>query len=510
MATHYLAPQRYPGWEKKAMTAEEAKRAILEGLGGRGDKFRCPIPTHGSGRGDVNPSASVDVSPSGKLLVACPCCEQSALLDELKARGFWTSTGSRAGWTLTKTWKWWGPDGCRDAEEYDTPDGRERRWKGKDGIKPKRLVYPVRGNHDLPGRTYVGPILFVEGAKTAEAAFKLTGLPAFGFASSTAKKNGAAGQLPDDDVLLWAGVECGAEFRIVPDNDPPGRKAGAILARRLQQLRPGIPVRWVDPSKLVKAPANGWDLADWIDPPADAAERIRAALGEPPAPPKAATAPPAPPTGTPPASGEVVESEHHLAELFARVRGGQWRCQIERDLWLEWRGAGWEPAFPGHILDVLGLFGRERLQRISKGEVVPDPRRGGKLSTVTASAKYARAMKPIATRAGDWDATPDLIGLPGNRLLEVVDGKLVEREGTREDLMSKALSARPAAPSEWGGAMGPAPRGVVRRPGDGCVPAIALRVLGARQGYRTQARSLSRAGRHREDGHILRDCGRSG
>ena len=97
MATHYLAPQRYPGWEKKAMTAEEAKRAILEGLGGRGDKFRCPIPTHGRGRGDVNPSASVDVSPSGKLLVACPCCEQSALLDELKARGFWTSTGSRAG-----------------------------------------------------------------------------------------------------------------------------------------------------------------------------------------------------------------------------------------------------------------------------------------------------------------------------------------------------------------------------------------------------------------------------
>ena len=99
-----------------------------------------------------------------------------------------------------------------------------------------------------------------------------------GFVSSTAKKNGAAGQLPDDDVLLWAGVECGAEFWIVPDNDPPGRKAGAILARRLQQLRPGIPVRWVDPSKLVEAPANGWDLADWIDPPADAAERRRRRL----------------------------------------------------------------------------------------------------------------------------------------------------------------------------------------------------------------------------------------
>ena len=493
------------------MTAEEAKRAILEGLGGRGDKFRCPIPTHGRGRGDVNPSASVEVSPSGKLLVACPCCEQSALLDELKSRGFWTSTGSRAGWTLTKTWEWLGPDGCRDAKEYDTPDGRERRWKGKDGIKPKRLVYPVCGNHDLPGHTYVGPILFVEGAKTAEAAFKLTGLPAFGFASSTAKKNGAAGQLPDDDVLLWAGVECGAEFWIVPDNDPPGRKAGAILAQRLQQLWPRIPVRWVDPSKLVEAPANGWDLADWIDPPADAAERIRAAIGEPPAPPKAATAPPAPPTGTPPASGEVVESEHHLAELFARERGGQWRCQIERDLWLEWRGAGWEPAFPGHILDVLGLFGRERLQRISKGEVVPDPRRGGK-------AEHGNGIREVCPgdeadrhpcRRLGCDPGPDRPAREsttrGRRRKARRAGRDPGGSGVEGPLCSSSGPVRMA-----GGAMGPAPRGVVRRPGDGCVPAIALRVLGARQGYRTQARSLSRAGRHREDGHILRDCGRGG
>ena len=35
-----------------------------------------------------------------------------------------------------------------------------------------------------------------------------------------------------DALIVW----------IVPDHDAPGRKAGAILARRLQQLRPGVPV----------------------------------------------------------------------------------------------------------------------------------------------------------------------------------------------------------------------------------------------------------------------------
>ena len=434
------------------MTADGAKRAILENLGGRGDKFRCPVPTHGRGRGDINPSASVDVSPAGKFLVACPCCEQRQLVDELKGRGLWPGSGSgssREGWHLRATWRYFGPDGNRDQEDFDTPtEGRQRRWAGGlEGIKPKRLIAIERGEHDLPGRKYHGPILIVEGAKTAAAAHALSQLPALGFASSTAKKGGrSAGQLPDDDVLEWAGASCASEFWICPDNDQPGIKAGTIMARRLQGLYPDAPVLWIDPSNLIDMPPSGWDLGDWDGRwprPLDVAGYMREAAGKPPA---------ARDTGIKPTTsasaaqvgGDATVGEHHLAELWAAEHGADWRCQSERDHWLQWSDAeGWQDTMPGIVIEHLGRFGRARLKKIVAGATYPDPPRGAKYSTASATSKFARAMAPIATRTGDWDSAPDVIGLPGNRVLQAVDGKLVERDRTRDDLVSKALAARP-------------------------------------------------------------------
>lgn len=49
---------------------------------------RCPVPTHGRGRGDANPSLSIGMGRSGKLLVRCFAgCDSIAVLRELELRG---------------------------------------------------------------------------------------------------------------------------------------------------------------------------------------------------------------------------------------------------------------------------------------------------------------------------------------------------------------------------------------------------------------------------------------
>lgn len=380
-------------------------------------------------------------------------------MDTLKARGLWPSSGpgsSRDGWELKATWRYFGPDGNRDQEDYDTPTGRERRWAGgKDGIKPRRLIAIARGAEDLPGKKYRGIIIICEGAKTADAAFKLTGAPAFGFASATTK--GKVGpQLPDDDVIEWAGGSCASTFWIVPDNDVNGIKAGAIMARRLAGLYPKAKVKWIDPAKLIPNPPKGWDVADWVDPPADAIGHFVGACCDPPEPKdtghhaaaRTADRPAVPPTSdrsdiAPAAAGPVL-SEHDLGELFVGEHGGDWRAQVERDRWLRWDDTeGWAGTMPGVIHERLAAFGKTRLQTIREGKVCIDQVRGGKLSTAMAASKIVRATSPVATHTGDWDAAHDLIGLPGGRVLEVVDGQLVERDRRREDLISKSLAARP-------------------------------------------------------------------
>jgi putative DNA primase/helicase len=55
---------------------------------GKGWLVSCPCPSHGSGRGDRNPSLSICDGDDGRLLMRCFArCEFTAILDELKRRG---------------------------------------------------------------------------------------------------------------------------------------------------------------------------------------------------------------------------------------------------------------------------------------------------------------------------------------------------------------------------------------------------------------------------------------
>jgi putative DNA primase/helicase len=53
------------------MIAEAVAKALDGRRAGNGYLCRCPVPTHGKGRGDRNPSLSIRAGDDGKLLVNC-------------------------------------------------------------------------------------------------------------------------------------------------------------------------------------------------------------------------------------------------------------------------------------------------------------------------------------------------------------------------------------------------------------------------------------------------------
>lgn len=68
--------------------AEVAKRLGGATRHGRGWLARCPVPGHGQGRGDRNPSLSLGDGEAGRLLVTCfSGCDARDVLAELRDRG---------------------------------------------------------------------------------------------------------------------------------------------------------------------------------------------------------------------------------------------------------------------------------------------------------------------------------------------------------------------------------------------------------------------------------------
>lgn len=58
-----------------------------------GWKASCPVPNHGKGLGDRNPSLSITDTDDGRVLVFCHAgCEQGAVISALKHRDLWPAT----------------------------------------------------------------------------------------------------------------------------------------------------------------------------------------------------------------------------------------------------------------------------------------------------------------------------------------------------------------------------------------------------------------------------------
>jgi len=75
----------------------------LKNVRQKGDSYKasCPVPTHGLGRGDRNPSLSIGTDAEGNVLLRCFAnCETEAVVDALGLRIadlFEQHTGNRTG-----------------------------------------------------------------------------------------------------------------------------------------------------------------------------------------------------------------------------------------------------------------------------------------------------------------------------------------------------------------------------------------------------------------------------
>ena len=72
------------------LTAADIGQALNGRRHGDGWRAACPVPGHGRGRGDKNPSLSIDDGANGSPVVRCHAgCAQEDVLDALRQRGLW-------------------------------------------------------------------------------------------------------------------------------------------------------------------------------------------------------------------------------------------------------------------------------------------------------------------------------------------------------------------------------------------------------------------------------------
>ena len=137
------------------------------------------------------------------------------------------------------------------------------------------------------------------------------------------------------------------------------------------------------------------------------------------------------------AAPDDLDAEIDIARGFVAAKGDGLRCQTDAGRWFRWTdSAGWRPLHVPVLESELATWGRGRAS---------NPKVGGKWSTAAGARKLAGGLAGVATAAADWDADPDVIGVPGGNVLELNEGVRLRRQ-TRADLVTRALAIAPGPP----------------------------------------------------------------
>ena len=224
----------------------------------------CPVPGHGSGNGDRNPSLSITES-DGKVLFHCHAgCDQREVFDAVRERNLLQSTPKREEISFTqhqdrvleKEWVYRAEDGTElfTKRRYKTNDAKGKTYSihrvdaaGKRiaGIKDTRIV-PLNLPEIIEAKQSGRAIYLVEGEKAADA---LTSIGAIATTSHT-----GAGSWPIEITQYFAG----ANVVVIPDNDEPGI---SYAKRAIAHLLPVVKsIRYLDLGLMVE----GDDAYEWV------------------------------------------------------------------------------------------------------------------------------------------------------------------------------------------------------------------------------------------------------
>lgn len=213
---------------------------------GKGWLMQCPVPKHD----DKNPSCLISDGDRNPLVTCLAGCDRRDIIAALKAEGNWpdplpANDPTKQHREIVATYDYTDEDGelryqivrfQPKAFLQRRPDGRGGwEWK-KD---PRQILYRMREVREAP------IVFLVEGEKDVET------LRSHGFVATTAAGGAKATWLPEFTAAL-----AGREVIIIPDNDGPGWKRAATVARAL--LGHAARIRVLDLPRDVK------DIADWF------------------------------------------------------------------------------------------------------------------------------------------------------------------------------------------------------------------------------------------------------
>ena len=213
----------------------------------------CPLPTHGQGNGDKNPSLSITDGQDGKPLFKCHGgCEQHDVFAAIRDYGLLPDLEPRAELlasiqplpqlqqTLEQEWHYTDEDGVTlfIKQRYKTNDSKGKTYKqlrvDEDGRRHSSITGARIVPYNLPevedarkaGRT----VFLTEGEKAADA-LKSIGVIA------TCTHQGAS-SFPEDAIQYFAGLN----VVILPDNDKVGWEYAKKAVKAIKQVANSIRV----------------------------------------------------------------------------------------------------------------------------------------------------------------------------------------------------------------------------------------------------------------------------
>lgn len=231
------------------MQAEQIAKALGNAKRvGKGWLASCPLPTHGQGNGDKNPSLSISDGEDGKPLFKCHSgCDQHELFHAIRNYGLLPEIEKKDPLASIKPLPALTPQVLEHEWVYVDEDGEplfvKQRFKthtakGKDyrqmrcvkqpdgafvkfpGLKETRLV-PYRFPELLNAKSAGRAIYLVEGEKAADALVEIGAI-------ATSAYNGS-GSWPEEITQYFAG----ATVVMLPDNDLAGWKYAKLVAEAL-------------------------------------------------------------------------------------------------------------------------------------------------------------------------------------------------------------------------------------------------------------------------------------
>jgi RecA-family ATPase len=224
------------------MQAEQIAKALGNAKRvGKGWLASCPLPTHGQGHGDKNPSLSISDGEDGKPLFKCHSgCDQHELFHAIRHYGLLPEIEKRdplanikplpalTPQVLEHEWVYVDEDGeplfVKQRFKTQSAKGKDYRQAriNKDGSRSHSLgdcrIVPYRFPELLNAKTAGRAIYLVEGEKAADALVEIGAIATSAHAGS--------GSWPQEITQYFAG----ATVVMLPDNDLAGWKYAKLVA----------------------------------------------------------------------------------------------------------------------------------------------------------------------------------------------------------------------------------------------------------------------------------------